>query len=187
MKRIIIAVGLVLMLTSCDQTKIAYVNVDKVLKEYDGLKNSEKAMKEKADKIMAELEPMMREFQFKVQEFQKESSGLSAKVRAEKEQQLVQEQQGLQQRQQMVQQQVQQESQQLYIEMDKKIDSLIAIYAKSNSYSFILGTSPQTKSVVYGDETSNITDQVIESINKSYDSEGSNSIDPVIKDSAVVK
>ncbi len=187
MKRIIIAMGLVLMLTSCNQTKIAYVNVDEVLKEYEGLKNAENSMREKSDKIMAELEPMMREFQLKVQDFQKESSGLSAKVKAQREQQLMQEQQSLQQRQQMVQQQVQQESQQLYIEMDKKIDSLIAIYAKSNSYSFILGTSPQTKSVVYGDETSNITDQVIESINKSYDSKESNSIDPVKKDSAVVK
>lgn len=186
MKRIIIAVGFVLMLTSCNQTKIAYVNIDEVLKEYEGAKVAEKTMREKSDQIMAELEPLTREFQMKVQEFQKESSSLSAKAKAEKEQQLMQEQQILQQRQQMVQQQVQQESQQLYIEMDKKVDSLVAVYAKSNGYSFILGTSPQTKSVVYGDETMNITDKVIESINETHDSTISNSDDLIKIDSAVV-
>jgi len=132
------------------------------LKEYEGSKNAEKSMREKSDQIMAELEPMMREFQAKVQEFQKNASNLSAKAKTEKEQQLMQEQQFLQQRQQMAQQQVQQEGQQVYQDIDKKIDSLIAVYAKSKGYSFILGTSPSTKSIVYGDETMNITDEVIE-------------------------
>ncbi len=168
MKRIIVAVGLVLMLTSCNQTKIAYVNIDEVLKEYEGSKNAEKSMREKSDQIMAGLEPMMREFQTKVQEFQKNSSNLSAKAKEEKQQQLVQEQQILQQRQQMAQQQVQQEGQQIYLDIDKKIDSLIGVYAKSKGYSFVLGTSPQTKSVLYGDEKDNITDLVIESLNNSY-------------------
>jgi len=170
MKRIIFAVGMVLMLTSCNQTKIAYVNIDEVLKEYEGSKNAEKSMREKSDKIMAELEPMMREFQAKVQEFQKNASNLSAKAKSEKEQQLMQEQQILQQRQQMAQQQVQQEGQQLYIDIDKKVDSLIATYAKSKGYSFILGTSPSTKSIVYGDKTMNITDEVIEALNSSSSS-----------------
>jgi len=168
MKKIFFAVGMVLMLTSCNQTKIAYVNIDEVLKEYDGSKNAEKSMREKSDQIMAGLEPMMREFQVKVQEFQKNASKLSAKAKTEKEQQLMQEQQILQQRQQMAQQQVQQEGQQIYLDIDKKIDSLIGEYAKSKGYSFVLGTSPQTKSVLYGNEKDNITNLVIESLNSSY-------------------
>ena len=170
MKRIIFAVGMVLMLTSCNQTKIAYVNIDEVLKEYEGSKNAEKSMREKSDQIMAELEPMMREFQTKVQEFQKNASNLSVNAKAEMEQQLMQEQQILQQRQQMAQQQVQQEGQQVYKDIDKKIDSLIASYAKSKGYTFVLGTSPSTKSIVYGDETMNITDEVIEVLNGSSSS-----------------
>lgn len=166
--------GLVLTLASCNQSKIAYVNIDEVLKEYEGSKNAEKLMRQKSEQIMAELEPMAREFQLKVQDFQMNSSKLSSKAKAEKEQLLVQEQQVLQQRQQMAQQQVQQEGQQLYLDIDKKIDSLIGKYAKSNGYSFILGTSASTKSIVYGDETKNITDQVIESMNNSVSSKEEN-------------
>lgn len=168
MKRVIIAFGLVLTLASCNETKIAYVNIDEVLKEYEGSINAEKSMREKSDEIMAELEPMARAFQAKVQEFQLNASKLSAKDKADQEGILMQEQQALQQRQQMVQQQVQQESQQLYMDIDSKIDSLIAVYAKTKGYSFVLGNSPQTKSVVYGVETSNITEQVIETLNESY-------------------
>jgi len=174
------------MLTSCNQTKIAYVNIDEVLKEYEGSINAEKSMREKSDQIMAGLEPMMREFQAKVQEFQKDASKLSAKAKAEKEQQLMQEQQILQQRQQMAQQQVQQEGQQIYLDIDKKIDSLIAAYAKSNGYSFILGTSPSTKSIVYGEETMNITDEVIETLNNSYSSNEESPAKSEKKDSLTV-
>jgi len=168
MKRIVLAIGLVLMLASCNQTKIAYVNIDEVLKEYEGAKNAEETIRENSDKLMAELEPIAREFQMKIQEFQTNQSKLSAIAKAEQEKQLMQEQQIIQQRQQMAQQQVQQESQQLYMDINKKIDSLIGVYAKTNGFSFVLGTSPQTKSVVYGDETLNITDEVIETLNESY-------------------
>ena len=187
MKRIIVAVGLVLMLASCNETKIAYVNVDEVLKEYEGSKNAEISMREKSDKIMAELEPMAREFQAKVQEFQKNSPKLSAKVKAEQEQQLMQEQQFIQQRQQMAQQQVQQEGRQIYIDIDKKIDSLIGVYAKSKGYSFVLGTSPQTKAVLYGNEKDNITDAVVESLNSSYTSSQEKPAEADIKENDSVK
>lgn len=184
MKRIIVAAGLVLMLTSCNQTKIGYVNIDEVLKEYGGSKDIEKSMKEKSDKIMGELEPMAKEFQAKVQEFQKNSSKLSAKAKAEQQQKLMQEQQILQQRQQMAQQSVQQEGQQMYMDMDKKVDSLIAVYAKAKGYSFVLGTSPQTKAVIYGNDATNLTDQVIESLNKSY---GSDDTTPAVEEKAEKK
>ena len=170
MRKIIIAVSFIFVLASCNQTKIAYVNIDKVLKDFQGSKNAEKLLKEKSDKIMSELEPLAKEFQIKVQEFQQKASRLSAKAKAEQEQQLMKEQQNLQQRQQMAQRQVQLEGQQIYDDINKKVDSLIGVFAKSNGYSFVLGTSPQTKAVVYGDEISNITDKVIEAINKSYPS-----------------
>ena len=168
MKRFFIAVGFVLVLTSCNQTKIAYVNIEEILKEYEGSKNAEELMKAQSDRIMAELEPMTREFQAKVMEFQKNAPKLSATAKAEQEQQLMQEQQMIQQRQQMAQQQVQQEGRQIYIDMDKKVDSLISVFAKSKGYSFVLGTSASTKSVIYGDEAANITDEVLKSLNSSY-------------------
>jgi len=187
MKRFFIAVGFILVLTSCNQTKIAYVNIEEVLKEYEGSKNAEKLMKAQSDKIMTELEPMAREFQAKVMEFQKNAPKLSASVKAKQEQQLLQEQQLIQQRQQMAQQQVQQEGRQIYIDMDKKVDSLIGVFARSKGYSFVLGTSASTKSVIYGKDEANITDEVIESLNSSYDLANENTTKLEKTDSTSVK
>ena len=42
MKKLLILFSTALFLVSCDQTKIAYVDVDEVLKEYKGMKDAQK-------------------------------------------------------------------------------------------------------------------------------------------------
>ncbi|MEN8187591.1 MAG: OmpH family outer membrane protein [Bacteroidota bacterium] len=168
MKKLIIAFGFLMMLASCNQTKIAYVDVEEVIKEYQGSKDAEEVMKAKTTELTTQLEPMAREFQAKVQEYQQSIPKLSSTDRAKKEQELMQEQQMIQQRQQMAQQQVQQEGLKMIESVESDIQDHIAEYAKKNGYSFVLGTSNQTKSVIYGDETLDITEQIIEDLNSNF-------------------
>ena len=165
MKKLIAVFAFLIILTSCNETKIAYVNVEEVLKEYKGSKAAEEEMRLKSEKIGAEIEQLGVQFQAKVQEYQKNMSKLSATVRAQKEQELMQEQQMIQQRQQMVQQQFQQEGNEKIGVINDEIEAYIEEYAQTNNYSFILGTSKQTRTVLYGNETYDITDVIIENLN----------------------
>ncbi len=76
----------------------------------------------------------------------------------------------IQQRQQMAQQQVQAEGQKKIDQINEDIEDFLASYGKSNGYTYILGTSATTKSVLYGDESLDITDQVLDALNADYDS-----------------
>ena len=168
MKKFVTGLTLVLALASCTQTKIAYVDVEEVLKEYEGSKKAEEELNAQSEQMSIELDQLAMPFQQKVQEYQQNSQSMSASARQEKEQELMREQQMLQQRQQMAQQQVQAESQKKMDEINEEIESFLESYAKSKGYSYILGTSMQTRSVLYGEESLDITDDVIEALNADF-------------------
>lgn len=172
MKKLVGALALVFALTSCTQVKIAHVDVEEILKEYKGSKKAEEEMKAQSEQMANELDQLAIPFQQKVQEYQQNSQNLSADARQAKEQELMQEQQMIQQRQQMAQQQVQAEGQKKIDKINEDIEAFLEGYAKSKGYTYILGTSATTKSVLYGEESLNITDDVLEALNADFDSEG---------------
>ena len=49
-----------------------------------------------------------------------------------------------------------------------EVQDFVTDYAKNNGYTYILGTSDQTKSVLYGDAKSDLTDVILEGLNASY-------------------
>jgi len=154
-------------LLSCNTpSKIGYVDMDKVLKEYDAYKKAEEQMKTRSSKLTADFQNANMQFQQKVRDYQKKRSKMSAKDAADLEQKLMQEQQMIQQQQQMIQQQFQQEGSQLIEKINEEIKTFIDDYAKKNSYDFILGTTSQARSVLYGREKLNLTQQLIDGLNK---------------------
>jgi outer membrane protein len=158
-----------MLMASCTQVKIAHVDVEEILKEYEGSKKAEEEMKAQSETMANELDQLAIPFQQKVQEYQKNSQNMSSSARQEKEQELMQEQQMIQQRQQMAQQQVQSEGQKKIDQINEDVEEFLEGYAKSNGYTYILGTSEQTKTVLYGEEALDITDKVIEALNADYD------------------
>ena len=173
MKKLVGLIALTILISSCTQVKVAYVDVEEVLKEYKGSKKAEEEMKAQSETISGELDKLAIPFQQKVQEYQRNSQNMSATARQEKEQELMQEQQMIQQRQQMAQQQVQTEGQKRIDQINEEVEEFVASYAKSNGFTFVLGTSEQTKSVLYGEESLNITEQIITAMNEDYDSKAS--------------
>jgi len=162
-------------LISCTQTKMAYVDVEEVLKEYKGTKEAEKEMNTKSAEIGKELDVMANAYQAKVSEYYAKASKMSAKARQQEEQSLMQQQEVLKQNQQQAQLSVQKEGQEKMTEINEDIEDFVADYAKDNGYTFILGTSDQTKSVLYGDSKSDITDIILDALNDSYKKESTSS------------
>ena len=162
---------LMLMLASCNQVKIAYVEIEEVMKEYEGSKMAEVEIKAQSEKIMASLDSLAIPFQQRVQEYQQNSAGMSSSQRQEREQQLMREEQMIRQQQQLAQQQVQQESSRMLDQINEEIESFVTNYAETNGYAYILGTSSQTKTVLYGKEGLDLTDEIIEALNAQYKSD----------------
>ncbi len=168
MKKLGIIIVLTVSLISCTQTKIAYVDVEELTKEYKGTKDAEATIKVKTDKLKAELDSLAQTWQLKVNEYQQSAQKMSVKNRAAREGVLMQEQQAIGQRQQVVQQQVQAEGQETMKALSKEIKDFVEDYAKEKGYNFVLGTSGSGGTVMYGEEKADITDDVLVQLNKSY-------------------
>ncbi len=171
MKKVAVVFSLMMLLASCTQVKIGYVEVEEILKEYEGAVLAEEEMKAQSQQISEQLDQMAAPLQQKIQEYQQNKDKLSETARQEKEAELMQEQQMFQQQQQRAQQQVQAEGQKKYEKINSDIESFLADYGQSNGYTYILGSSKQTKSVLYGEESLNITDLVIEALNADFEVE----------------
>jgi len=168
MKKIIVLFSIALFTTSCqEQQKIAFVNNGKVIDEYQEKIDIEEKYKLKDESFKKRTDSISKAFQSEAQGFQ-----ANAKSMSQKEQQ--EQYQALGQKQQMLQQQLQMEQQQLTQEFNVEIDSVLSHvtkfvedYGKKNGYTFILGKN-EAGSVMFGDETKDISEEIIEAINAEY-------------------
>ena len=71
------------------------------------------------------------------------------------------------QRVQFEQQQIAQESQSLNDSVINKVKKFVQSYGKSNSYNFILGSN-EAGSVLYGEAPSDLTQEILKSLNEKY-------------------
>ena len=166
MKKLLV-IAFAVVLASCNQSKVAYVDVEVLMKDYEGTKALESRMKEKQEVKAKELDSLTAPFQAKVQNYYKAAQSMSPQKRAEAEGALQQEQQFLQAQQQQASQELQKETQESYEIITKVVDSLVGNFAKSNGYNMIFGTSGKG-TVMYGDDNLDVTKQVLEMLNKEY-------------------
>lgn len=170
MKKLSILFVVAVLGMSCTQTKIGYVDVQEVMKEYNAAQAIESELKLEQENISKSLDSLMGPFQAKVQDFYANQATMSASNRQKVEQELQQENQQLQQQQQQVQQYLQQKGVGEIEALTKKIDSTVGVYASANSYKMIMATQA-TGQVIYGDDSVNITDAVIDILNAEYETE----------------
>ena len=170
MKKLVVVFASVLLLVSCTQTKIGYVDVEELMKEYDATKDIEASLKVDQEKMGKSLDSLNASFQGKVEAYYKKAQRMSAKTRQESEDALKQEQGVIQQAQSQAQQILQQKSQVGIDALTKTVDSVVAAYATTNKYNMILGTSGNG-TVMYGDDAMNLTETILDVLNTSYDAE----------------
>jgi outer membrane protein len=169
MKKLLL-VAFVILFASCNQTKIAYINVEDLMKDYEGTKALEETLKERQETMSKEFDSIAAPFQAKVEEYYKNASKMSADKRAQTEQGLQQENQMLQVKQQQVSQALQQENQILSEAITKKVDSFVSVYSKANGLNLVLGTSGNG-TVMYGDDNLNVTSAILELLNNDFSKE----------------
>ncbi len=159
---------LLFLLISCSQSKIAYIDVEEVIKEYKAMKDAQKELEVKENEFKQVLDQLAVSYQSGLKDYQEKGRSMSVKQRQETENVLMQQQQVLNQRQQQAQQELQKFGQEKMDEINETIEDFVADYAKANGYTYILGTTDQTKAVLYGENSKDLTDIMIEALNDDY-------------------
>lgn len=165
MKKLLAVLSLVLVLSSCqEQQKIAYIDNAKVVNEFKKKVDFEKKFQVKVAAFNKKADSLEKAIQIEAQLFQAKAGKMSQK-NAETEYQ------ALLQKKQMQDYQLQSEEQTLQGEGQKQIDTLIKEvkafvkdYGKTNGYTYILGAN-DAGSVMYGTESNDITQVVIDALN----------------------
>jgi outer membrane protein len=169
MKKLLVILTAVV-LTSCTQTKIAYIDVEVLMQDYKATQELEESLKLKQESIAKELDSLQAPFQQKVQQYYENAQNMSAQKRNEIERELQQEQQFLQARGQQATQELQNENQLRSDALTQKVDSLVAVFATEKGYKLILGSSGKG-TIMYGDKSLDITNEIVEMLNADFDKE----------------
>lgn len=169
MKKLVITILAIVTLASCSQPKLGVVNTEKLIKEYKGTVKVEADIKEKNEITTKELEKLFQAFQVKVGVYQRTAAKMSPSERAAKEQELGAEQQMLQQKQQQAEFKAQNDGQKAIKKIAETVNSFVNDYGKNNGYQIIFGTVDLNGAVMYNEETVDITETILTSLNEAYE------------------
>ncbi|MEN1784681.1 MAG: OmpH family outer membrane protein [Bacteroidota bacterium] len=156
-----------LILVSCDQNKIGYVEYISLMDDYQEKIDIENKYKVKSEAMNKKRDSLAQAIQLEYQAVQTRVQSMSEK-KAQEEIGL------LQQKSQFLGQQLQQEEQQLksagQTEMDSlvsKVNKEIEEYGDANGFTYILGAGDGA-SVLYGNDSKDLTEQILKILNDKY-------------------
>ncbi len=145
---------------SAGEIKIGYINLGKTLDEYKKTEESEKSLEEKLDKKEKERKKLVDE----IRKLKDEMVLLSDKGKEEKQPVIDEKIKNLQEFDTELRGELQQERDEKLREIMSEIDKVIQDYGKKHGYTVILGD----RMLVYGDESVEITREIIDILNKKY-------------------
>ena len=161
---------LIMTLMSCNNNspKYGYVDRSVVVNGYEAKIKLEDKFKLKNTSFIKRRDSIIKQYEFE----RKEASIKAQRMSQEEIQKLSQE---FQQREALLGQQIQFEQQELQKSFDTELDSIIShiktyvkTYGENNGYDFIFGTSDATNTVMYGPESSDISQEILDQLNAEY-------------------
>ena len=171
MKKTIYGILTILMVVSCKQDKIAFVDNSYIINEYQERKDIESKFKTKIEKYNKKRDSIGKALQMEYQAFQLKSQSMSEKDAQAEYSNLMQKQQMLQQQFQMEEQQISKESQTEIDSLISKVKTFVKNHGKENNYTYIFGTSDAASGVMYGKEENNISETILKALNENYNKE----------------
>ncbi|MUU79081.1 OmpH family outer membrane protein [Winogradskyella endarachnes] len=171
MKKIILGLIILVGAASCqEQQKIAFVDNAKVVNEFNKKVDFEANFKTKIDAFNKKADSLNKMIQMEAQAFQASASKMKQSVAEEKYNTLLQ-------KKQMQDYQISNEEKALTAEGQKQLDTIvkevkafIKDYGKTNGYTYILGAN-DAGSVLYGNDTNDITEEILSALNKDSEKE----------------
>ncbi len=172
MKKIIYVAIAMLVLASCEKpNKIGFVDNGKVINDFQEKIDLEAKFQKKQEAFTKKFDSIDQAFQLEVQKFQIGAKKMSQAKVQQAYQELGQKKQMQDQQKQIEAQQFQQAFQ---VELDSvivKIKDFVKDYGKTNGYTYILGTTDATSSVMYGAEANDLSKTILDALNAEYKKE----------------
>lgn len=150
--------------------KIAFVEIDSLLTKYNFSNDLNEQIIKKEENIRTTLNEKGKKLEKEQQEFQRkyENNGFASPERAQQEYQRIQKQmQDLQVLQQKLSEELAAENQKNILQLRDSINSFLQIYNKDKGYDLIISNSG-FDNLLYGNPAYNITDEIVEGLNKRY-------------------
>ena len=156
--------------SSASDLKMAYVDVDSLLSQYQFSKDLNETMMKKEENIRATINQKARDLQKQVNEFQRklQNNAFLSEERARQEKDRLEKmQQNLQELQNRLAGELQSESQKHTLMLRDSVRNFLKQYNKKHKYSMILSNSG-FDNLLYADSTFNITNEIVKGLNDRY-------------------
>ena len=154
------------------QQAIVYVNTDTLLSKYNYVKDVNKKLNDKGSGVKADVQSRRDALQREIAQYQQGQSTMPADQRQATEQRLTREEQAEQTYEQNASAELQNEQSEATGKLDDKIAAYIKSYAKQKGYKFVLTYAKVGSSVLYGDQSLDVTADVLKGLNDAYAKDG---------------
>lgn len=165
MKKLVILLLLGIVFIGCTEQKTAYVDTTRLIQDYSEMKNVETEFSAKSEILKSQLDSVAKDFQTEVQNYQENMNSMSESQRQAIESELMQKQQMLQQQQQMRSGNLRDESEEVVDSIVAKVKEFVKDYGERNNYTYIFGSN-ESANIMYAKEGLDITDEILEELNK---------------------
>ncbi len=150
--------------------EIVFVNSDSLLNNYNYFKDLRATMEDKSKKAQSDLTAKGNAFQREVAEYQQKAKDMSADERAATEQRLARKQQELAAFNQNASSALANESASENEKLYDKVSEYLKGYAKKKGYKMVLTYSKSNPSLLFADESLDVTSDVVKGLNEAYKS-----------------
>lgn len=154
--------------SNIENSAIVFVNSDSLLNNYTYFKEIKAKFEGKSKKAQDDLKSKGTAFQREVAAYQQGAATLTAEQRAATEQRLARKQQELQGYQQNAGAALQNEEGVENEKLYNKVAEYLKKYAKVKGYKMVLTYSKSNSSILFADESLDITKEVIKGLNEDY-------------------
>ncbi|MHA7128778.1 OmpH/Skp family outer membrane protein [Algoriphagus namhaensis] len=155
--------------------KIAFIKTDSVINKYEYFKMKSEEITEKGKKFEGELQNRARGFEQEVANFQQSAASMTMNQARAKEEELVKKEQNLMTYRNNLMQELSADEANLYNDVYDRIQKFMKTFAEENGYSMVLSNT-RGGAVWYANDGLDVTDAVIEGLNKEYNAAPSDSI-----------
>lgn len=150
--------------------KIRYVRSYELVYGYLGMQEAQRELEEKSRVWKANIDTLQQDYRLSLGNYTANAASLSANEKTEQEKLLMQQQQNLLSYSQAMDAKAKEEDEKVTEGVLNQINSFVMEYGKENGYEIILGTT-LSGSLLYGDETIDITEEVLDALNRNYKGE----------------
>lgn len=150
--------------------KVAFVHTDSVINKYEYFKTKSSELQDKGRKFETDLQSRARGFEQEVANFQQSGGNMTPNQQRAKQEELVKKEQNLMTYRDNLMQELSGDESSLYSEVYDKVQIYLKQYAEENGLDLVLSYT-RGGAVWYGKESLDLTEEVVEGLNKEYQGE----------------